>query len=312
MEIQVNIDCADPTRMPTFYCRPRWATCMHGRAGDQYRSMVAADGDGPKLVFQKVPEAEGGEEPGASRPHRREHRGGSRRGSSRSVRRVCEVVRRVRVALDRDAGSRRQRDLHLRRLIPTWTRAFVAICPPASCSTRSRYAPRRSLIPEARRTPREQWHVTLQFLGNDADVDAVVRRARTDCARAPGSCELGGRGRRRPNAQSRHGRSRLGVAAGSEWLDRAGRRGRAPVLALGHERERRTFHRAPDAGAPARAGDPTRSAAVEAVGVGPVGEPWRVDRDVGVREPACAEPAPSTRPGPRFCSGVLEPNTRSL
>jgi predicted enzyme related to lactoylglutathione lyase len=56
VEIQVNIDCADLERMTTFY-EAALGYVMHGRAGDQYASMVAADGIGPKLVFQKVPEA---------------------------------------------------------------------------------------------------------------------------------------------------------------------------------------------------------------------------------------------------------------
>ena len=56
MEIQVNIDCADLERMTTFY-EAALGYVRHGTAGDQYASMVAADGIGPKLVFQKVPEA---------------------------------------------------------------------------------------------------------------------------------------------------------------------------------------------------------------------------------------------------------------
>ena len=42
--------------MTTFY-EAALGYVMHGPAGDQYASMVAADGIGPKLVFQKVPEA---------------------------------------------------------------------------------------------------------------------------------------------------------------------------------------------------------------------------------------------------------------
>ena len=46
IEIQVNIDCADPDALRAFYCD----------AG-QYRSCVPGDGAiGPKIVFQQVPE----------------------------------------------------------------------------------------------------------------------------------------------------------------------------------------------------------------------------------------------------------------
>ena len=55
MEIQINVDCADPDRLVEFYCRALDYE-PHGAAGDKYRSIVARDGR-PKLVFQKVPEA---------------------------------------------------------------------------------------------------------------------------------------------------------------------------------------------------------------------------------------------------------------
>jgi len=59
MEIQINVDCADPGRLLAFYAdalgyRP------HGTEGEQYFSAVSIDGTGPKLVFQKVPEAKAG------------------------------------------------------------------------------------------------------------------------------------------------------------------------------------------------------------------------------------------------------------
>ncbi|MGQ0825900.1 MAG: VOC family protein [Actinomycetota bacterium] len=55
-EIQINIGCSDLDAMVAFYTealgyRP------HGSAGEQYLSIVPAEGDGPKLVFQKVPES---------------------------------------------------------------------------------------------------------------------------------------------------------------------------------------------------------------------------------------------------------------
>ena len=53
MEIQINIDCADPDALSEFYCNAL-GYMPEGKVG-QYRSIVA---DGmPKLVFQQVPEA---------------------------------------------------------------------------------------------------------------------------------------------------------------------------------------------------------------------------------------------------------------
>jgi predicted enzyme related to lactoylglutathione lyase len=57
VEIQINIDCADLDRMVDFYVAALGYTA-EGAAGEQYRSIAAADGR-PKLVFQKVPEAKG-------------------------------------------------------------------------------------------------------------------------------------------------------------------------------------------------------------------------------------------------------------
>jgi predicted enzyme related to lactoylglutathione lyase len=55
-EIQLNIDCADPERLVEFY-----ATALgyqpFGNAGAQYFSVVPRVGAGPKIVFQRVPEA---------------------------------------------------------------------------------------------------------------------------------------------------------------------------------------------------------------------------------------------------------------
>lgn len=55
MEIQVNVDCADLDRMVAFYTAALGYEA-HGAAGDRYRSIVPVSGDGPKLVFQRVPE----------------------------------------------------------------------------------------------------------------------------------------------------------------------------------------------------------------------------------------------------------------
>jgi predicted enzyme related to lactoylglutathione lyase len=58
MDVQINIDCADLDRMVDFYVAAL-EYVPYGSAGVTYRSIVPADGAGagPKIVFQKVPEA---------------------------------------------------------------------------------------------------------------------------------------------------------------------------------------------------------------------------------------------------------------
>ena len=55
MEIQINVDCADLDRMVDFYTAALGLRAVRV-GGETYRSIVPADGAGPKLVFQKVPE----------------------------------------------------------------------------------------------------------------------------------------------------------------------------------------------------------------------------------------------------------------
>src|SRR5262245_16749587 len=54
------------------------------------------------------------------------------------------------------------------------TRAFVAIKPPEPVLDAVAARTATFELPGAKRTPRAQWHITVQFLGNDADVDAVI------------------------------------------------------------------------------------------------------------------------------------------
>jgi predicted enzyme related to lactoylglutathione lyase len=55
MKIDINIDCADRDRLVDFYTAAL-GYVPYETAGETYRSIVPADGDGPKLVFQQVPE----------------------------------------------------------------------------------------------------------------------------------------------------------------------------------------------------------------------------------------------------------------
>src|SRR5262245_16893474 len=120
------------------------------------------------------------------------------------------------------------------------TRAFVAVEPPgevldvvaSACSS-------LELPGGARRTTRDQWHVTLQFLGNHADVDAVVD-ALQQLAVSRGSARLGGSGAF-PN--ERRGRVLwLGLRDGRELLQQLAAAVGVLLAPLGHEPEARAFH----------------------------------------------------------------------
>jgi predicted enzyme related to lactoylglutathione lyase len=54
-QIQINIDCHDLDAMVAFYTAALGYEPF-GSLGNRYRSILPAEGDGPKLVFQKVPE----------------------------------------------------------------------------------------------------------------------------------------------------------------------------------------------------------------------------------------------------------------
>jgi 2'-5' RNA ligase len=153
------------------------------------------------------------------------------------------------------------------------TRAFVAICPPASVldAVEVRTAP--ILIPEARRTPREQWHITVQFLGNNADVDAVAGALR-DLRTSPGMVELVGAGAV-GGTRNRGTVFALG-ARPLPWLTLLADEVTSRLRALGHERDPKPFLPHLTLARCKRRTD--MSAAVEVVGVEPVGGPWRVDR----------------------------------
>jgi predicted enzyme related to lactoylglutathione lyase len=55
VNIQINIDCDDLDRMVAFYTAALDYEPF-GTDGERYRSILPKSGDGPKLVFQKVPE----------------------------------------------------------------------------------------------------------------------------------------------------------------------------------------------------------------------------------------------------------------
>jgi 2'-5' RNA ligase len=155
------------------------------------------------------------------------------------------------------------------------TRAFVAIVPPEAVLDAVAARTSTVSLPDARFAPRAQWHVTVQFLGNHVDIDAVS--AALEGLRAtPAEVQLGGAG---PvgGTKQRGTVFALGVRPW-EWLndlvDAVGER----LAPLGHEPENRRYLPHLTLARCKRRTDMREAAA--AVGPEPVGEPWLVDRVV--------------------------------
>ena len=86
---------------------------------------------------------------------------------------------RARRRVDRDARSRGQRDLYLRQLDATGDARFVAIRPPPRVLDAIEARLAAVAMPGGRLASRDQWHITVQFLGNDAELSAVADRVRS-------------------------------------------------------------------------------------------------------------------------------------
>jgi 2'-5' RNA ligase len=122
------------------------------------------------------------------------------------------------------------------------TRAFVAVAPPAGVLDALDAAVARvaSDVPGgARWTTREQRHVTVQFLGNRADLDAVGAALSALALRAA-DVQLGGAG---AFPSDRRGRVLwTGVVHGGAFLAQLAAAVGALLAPLGHEPETRAYH----------------------------------------------------------------------
>jgi 2'-5' RNA ligase len=159
------------------------------------------------------------------------------------------------------------------------TRAFVAIRPPDDVldAIAARLAPVD--LGNGRPARRDQWHLTLQFLGDDTDVDAVASALTAEPFRAgSGRLQLGG-----ADTIGNPRRARFvvfGLHEGREWVGALAAEVEERLAPLGYARERPG-----DAFLPhltlARHRTPTDLRRVcAAIGPEPVGPPWTVDEIV--------------------------------
>jgi RNA 2',3'-cyclic 3'-phosphodiesterase len=148
-------------------------------------------------------------------------------------------------------------------------RAFVAVRPPETVLDAVARVVEDLDVPNVRSTTRDQWHVTIQFLGNQADVDAVAHALSRLALRA-GRVRLGGGGAF-PSAR----RARvlwLGLSEGDEWFVQCAAAVGALLAPLGHEPEKRPFHAHLTLARAKAAMDLRRT--VEQLGNSPVGDAW--------------------------------------
>jgi 2'-5' RNA ligase len=151
------------------------------------------------------------------------------------------------------------------------SRAFVAVVPPDEVLDAVAGALGKPDVPGARFARREQWHLTLQFLGNQVDLDDVAG-ALGDLALRSGPVRLGGFGAF-PN--ERRGRVLwLGVVEGAPLLAQLAAAVGVLLEARGYPPEDRDHH--PHVTL-ARCKAPTDlRATLAALGPDPVGPEWVV------------------------------------
>lgn len=152
------------------------------------------------------------------------------------------------------------------------TRAFVAVRPPREVlDAIDRRAARADLPPGGRRTTRDQWHLTLQFLGDVADLGAVAG-ALAGIEVAPAPVRLSGAGTLPPERRSRY--LVLFLRDGAGWVTALAGAVGARLVPLGCEPEARPFTPHLTLARFRRAVD--LRAACAAIGAEPVGASWTV------------------------------------
>ena len=153
-------------------------------------------------------------------------------------------------------------------------RLFVAVRPPDDVldAVERATAPARRSMVGPRWTKREQWHLTLQFLGWVDDVDTVSAALEALAARPAFAVRLGGGG---AFPSERRGRVVwLGTTAGGDALEALASAVAGLLRQLGHEPEDRAVHPHLTLARLQRPAD-VRTL-VGALGTSPVGADWTV------------------------------------
>jgi RNA 2',3'-cyclic 3'-phosphodiesterase len=152
------------------------------------------------------------------------------------------------------------------------TRAFVAVAPPPAALDAVGNVLGRLEVPGARITRRDQWHLTLQFLGNRVELDPVVA-ALGELALRPASVQLGDFG---GFPSERRGRVLwLGVLEGRPFLAQLVAAVGALLGPLGYPPEDREYHPHLTLARWKKPADLRE--AVAALETGPVGPAWTVN-----------------------------------
>jgi RNA 2',3'-cyclic 3'-phosphodiesterase len=159
---------------------------------------------------------------------------------------------------------------------PEVGRGFVAVVPPDDVLAAVDTAVSGIEVPStARLTTRPQWHLTLQFLGNRVDFDAVAGALGALAVRGASVC-LGAAG---AFPSERRGRVLwLGVSEGDALLAQLAASVGALLARVGYPPEDRPYH-AHVTLARLKAPADLRPV-VAAIGPGPVGRPWTVEEVV--------------------------------
>jgi 2'-5' RNA ligase len=156
------------------------------------------------------------------------------------------------------------------------TRAFVAIRPPRPVLDAIDARVNWPAMFRGRATARDQWHLTVQFLGDDADLAAVATAFELDpLDLGAGKIRLGGADALGPRRRARI--LALGLHEGAEWTEELAAQVERRLAPLGHERDVREKGFRPHLTL-ARYRAPTDLRPLcAAIGPDPVGPAWRVD-----------------------------------
>src|SRR3954454_22716335 len=150
-------------------------------------------------------------------------------------------------------------------------RAFVAARLPGAVLDAVAERLSRLSVP-GRMTTRDQWHLTLQFLGNDVDLDAVAS-ALAGLHAPRGRVRLGGAGAFPDGRRARV--LWLGLSEGADLLARIADAVANRTAALGYEREDRRFR--PHLTLARFRTDTDARPLIERIGNEPVGPAWELD-----------------------------------